>query len=138
VRRVHDHRQVRQPLRDRHRADVERVARRLLERPDAAFAEHDVEVAALGDVLGGHQPLLDGGAHPALEHHRLAGAADRLQEREVLHVTGADLQHVGVGSDQLDIGRVDHLGDDREAGLRPDIGENAQAVLAEALESVGR
>ncbi len=118
MRRVHDHGQVRQPLDDRDRADVQGVPGGLLEGPDAALAEHDVEVAALGDVLRGHQPLLDGGVHAALEHDRLAHAADRLQQREVLHVAGADLQHVGVAGDQVHVGRVDHLGHDREAGRR--------------------
>ena len=49
---------------------VLRVAR--LEGPDAALAQHDVEVAALGDVLRRHQPLLDGRGHAALEQHRPA------------------------------------------------------------------
>ena len=74
VRRVDDHRQVRRRLDERHGADVEGVADRRLEGADAALAQHDVEVAALRDVLGGHQPLLDGGGHPALEHDRLAGS----------------------------------------------------------------
>ncbi len=43
-----------------------------LEGPDAALAQHDVEVAALGDVLRRHQPLLDGRGHAALEQHRPA------------------------------------------------------------------
>ena len=72
---------------------------------DPALAQHDVEVAALRDVLGGHQPFLVGRGQPALEHHRLAGRADRLQQREVLHVARADLQHVGVLGDDVDVGR---------------------------------
>ena len=138
VRRVHDHRQVRQPLRDRHRADVQGVPRRLLERPDAALAQHDVQVAALGDVLGGHQPLLDGGVHAALEHHRLAHPADRLQQREVLHVARADLQHVRVAGDQVHVTRVDHLGHHRQAGRLAHLGEDLQPRLAQALERVRR
>ena len=121
-----------------HGADVERVAGRGLERPDAALAEHDVEVAALRDVLGRHQPLLDGGVHAALEQDRLAGRADGLEQREVLHVAGADLKHVGVRADQVDARRVDDLGDDRQADLRPDLGQDLQAGLAESLERVRR
>jgi hypothetical protein len=115
VRRVDDDRQVRQRVHHRHGADVQGVAGGGLEGPDAALAQHDVEVAALGDVLGGHQPLLVRRGQPALEHHRLAHPADRLQQREVLHVAGADLQHVGVLRDDRDVLGVDDLGDDRAA-----------------------
>ncbi len=136
VRRVHDDRQVRQPLGHRDGTDVEGVAGGGLEGADAALAEHDVEVAALGDVLGGHQPFLDGGAHAPLEQHRLGRGAHRLQQREVLHVPGADLQHVGVGGDQVHAGRVDHLGHDREPGLGAHVGEDLQAGFAQALVRV--
>ena len=60
------------PLHHRHRRHVEHVADRRLERAHAALAQHDVEVAALRDVLGGHQPLLVRRGQAALEHHRLA------------------------------------------------------------------
>ena len=112
---------------DRHRGDVEGVARRLLEGADPALAQHDVEVAALRDVLRRHQPLLDRRAHAALEHDRLAGVADGLQQREVLGVARADLQHVGVRRDELDVAHVDDLGDHRQAGLGAHVGEDLQA-----------
>ncbi len=77
-----------------------------------------------------------GRAHPALEQHRLADRADGLQQREVLHVAGADLQHVGVGRDALDVWRVDDLGHHGQAGLGADAGQDLQAGLAEPLEGV--
>ena len=110
----------------------------LCERADAPLAQHDVEVAALGDVLGGHQPLLDGGAHAPLEQHRLGRRADRLQEREVLHVPGADLEHVGVGGDKVHAARVDHLGHHGQPGLGPHLGEDLQPLLTKPLVGVGR
>ena len=70
VRRIDDHRQVRERLDHGHRAEVERVARGGLEGADAALAEHHVRVAVGHDVLGGEQPFLDGVAEPALEEHR--------------------------------------------------------------------
>jgi hypothetical protein len=109
----------------------------MLEGADAALAQHDVEVAALGDVFGRHQPLLDGGAHAPLEQDRPGGGADGLQQGEVLHVAGADLEHVGVGSDQVDGARVDHLGHHRQAGFRPHLGQYLQARLTQALVGVG-
>ena len=124
VGRVDDDRQVAGRLDDRHRGDVEGVAGRRLEGADAALAQDDVEVAALGDVLRRHQPLLDGRRHAALEQHRLAGLADGLQQPEVRHVAGADLQHVGVLGDDGDVARVDDLGDDRQPGRLADVGED--------------
>ena len=115
VRRVHHDRQVRQVVEQRHRGQVQRVAGGRLEGPDAALAQDDLGVAGRGDVLGGHQPLLDRGAEAALEHHRPARAPAREQQREVLHVAGADLEDVGVLGDDVDLGRLHHLGDHRQA-----------------------
>ena len=44
---------------------------------------------------------------PRLSSTGLPTVADRLQQREVLHVAGADLQHVGVLGDHVDVGHVD-------------------------------
>ena len=63
------------------------------------------------DVLGGHQPLLDRRAVAALEHHRAPGAADGQQQREVLHVPGADLEDVGVLGHDVDLGGLHDLRD---------------------------
>src|SRR5206468_3179463 len=81
-----DDRQVCDAAQERKHAEVERVAGERLERADAAFAKDDVAVAARDDVLGGHEPLLDGRGQAALQHHRFAQLADPLEKREVLHV----------------------------------------------------
>ena len=125
-------------MQHRHGADVQGVAGGGLEGPDPALAEHDVEVAPLRDVLRGHQPLLVGRGQPALEHHRLARAADGLQQREVRHVAGADLQHVRELGDQRHVGGVHHLGDDRQPGLLARLGQDLQAAPSQALEGVRR
>ena len=126
VARVDDHRQVRVQLQPRHGAEVEREARRGLERADAALAQDHVLVALLQDVVGGHQQLVERGGQPALEQHRLAELARHLEQRVVLHVARADLDHVGVLGDQLGVRGVEQLGDDRQAGLRPRLGEDLQ------------
>ena len=76
-------------------------------------------VALLEHVLGGHQQLLERRGQAALEQHRAAGAADLGQQRVVLHVARADLDHVGDLEHRLDVARVHQLGDDRQAGLAP-------------------
>ena len=113
-------------------AEVERVARRGLERADAALAQHHVRVALLEDVVGRHQQLVERGRQPALEQHRLAELAGDLEQRVVLHVARADLDHVGVLGDRVGVLGVEELGDDRQAGLRARLGEDLQGAGARA------
>ena len=103
VARVDHDRQVGQLAEERDRGQVERVAGVRLEGPDAALAQDHVRVARAEDVLGGHQPLLDRRAKAALEQDRPGDPPDVAQERVVLHVAGADLEHVDVLGDELDL-----------------------------------
>ncbi len=103
---------------------------------DASLTEHDVRVAAVEDVLGGEQELVEGRAHAALQQGGLARVSHGLQELVVLHVAGADLQDVGVLGDHRDVfGRHD-LGDDRQTRLLPGHGQHLQARFLMALEAV--
>ena len=102
-----------------------------------ALAERHLVVAARDDVLGGHEPLLDGGGRAALQQHRLADLPELLQEREVLHVARADLEDVGVLGDHRERLDVHHLGHDLEARLLARQGEQLEALLGEPLELVG-
>src|SRR4051812_7199982 len=134
VARVDDHRKVGVELQPRHRAEIEREARRGLERADAALAEDDVLVALLQDVVGGLEELVERAAEAALEEDRLAELAGDLEERVVLHVARADLDDVGVGVDGVGVLAVEQLGDDREAGLGAGLGEDLEGRAAQALE----
>jgi len=131
---VDDHRQVRVQLQPRDRREVEREARGRLERADAALAQHHLVVALLEHVVRGHQQLVERRGEPALEQHRLADLACRLEQRVVLHVAGADLHDVGVLGDRVGVVGVQELGDDRQAGLGPRLGEDLQRRNAQALE----
>src|SRR2546422_7761639 len=61
LRRIDDHRQVRELAHQGHGVEVERETRRGLEGPDAALAQDHVAVALRQDGLSRQQPLLDGG-----------------------------------------------------------------------------
>ena len=74
---------------------------------------------------------------PALQEDGRPGPADLLEQVEVLHVPGADLDDVGVALDQLDLAGVHDLGDDRHAEPLAGGLEDLQAVLAQPLEAVG-
>ena len=56
-------------------------------------------------------------------------AADLGQQRVVLHVARADLDHVGDLEHRLEVARVHQLGDDRQPGLLLGLGEQPQALL---------
>ena len=118
--------------------DVASVAGDGFEGADAALAEDDVRVAVRDHVLGRHEKLLDGGAHAALQQHGAAAFAERLEQREVLHVARADLQNVGVLGDQVDVAVAHDFGDDAESGGFAGLVEQLEAFDFEALEIVGR
>ena len=120
-----------------HYGEVEGVAGEIGEGTHAAFAEHDVVVAFGKDVFGGHEEFVEGGRHPAFEKDGKLGAASAFEEGEVLHVARADLDDVGVFFDEVERFVVDGFGNDAEAVLLADHGEDFQAGEAEPLEGVG-
>ena len=119
VARIDDHRQMRELLEDGDRHEVKREAIGGLERADPALAQDHVSVALVEHVLGGHQQLLERARQPALEQRRPARPADLGEQRVVLHVARADLEHVGDLEHRLQVAGVHQLGDDRQAGLAP-------------------
>ena len=75
---------------------------------------------------------------PRFRSTGLPGAADLGEQRVVLHVARADLDHVGHLEHRLEVAHVHQLGHDRQAGLRLGLGQQPQPRLAEALERVRR
>src|SRR3990172_3437102 len=138
VTRIDDDRQVRQLLQRRDRRKVQRIPGVLFEGPDAPLAEDNIVVSLGHDVLGRHQKLLDRRAHPPLEEDRLAVDAHLLEETEVLHVPGTDLDHVGILHHKLCIPRVHQLADDRQPGHLPHLGQVSQPLLTKALKRIRR
>ncbi|MNS70374.1 hypothetical protein D3C72_1037170 [compost metagenome] len=134
---VGHHRQVAEALDQRDGGHVEGVAGGVVVGADAALAEDHLAVARGEQVLGGEQPLLDGGGGAALEHDRLARATRALEQGEVLHVARADLDDVGVALDELEALVVDRLGDDSQPEGLAGLGQDLEPFLAHALEGVG-
>ena len=134
---IDEDRQVAALLHGGNDGEVEGVAGMVGESAHAAFAEHHVVIAFAENVFGGHQKFVERGGHAALEKHGFFGAAGALEQRKILHVARADLDHVGVFFDEVEAFVVDGFGDDAEAELFADLRENFQAVFAEALKTVG-
>ena len=74
-------------------------------------------------------------ARPRFSSTGLPALPTALQQREILHVAGADLKHVGMFGDGVDVGRVHHFGDDRQAELVADLAQGLEALRAVALEA---
>jgi hypothetical protein len=68
--------------------------------------KHDAPVAAGQDVFGRQQPLFDRRGNASLEQDGLALMTQLPEQRVVLHVPRADLEHVAVLLDQIDLADV--------------------------------
>ena len=68
---------------------------------------------------------------PRLSSTGLPDSPDGLEQAEVGHVAGADLQHVGVLGDRRDVAGVDDLGHDREPRGLPDVDEDLEALAGQ-------
>src|SRR6202008_3038108 len=86
----------------RDHAQIERVARVVRERANAALAEDHVVIAFGHDVFSGHQKFVEGRGHAALQEHGLTRAASNFEKRKILHVAGADLNYVRIFLDELE------------------------------------
>src|SRR6266481_4541708 len=116
--------------------EVERVARKIGKGADAALAKHDVVVALRHDVFGGHEKFIERGGHAALEEDGFFGAAGALEQGEILHVAGADLNDVGVFLDEAKRFAVDGFGDDAEAMGGADFRNNHEPGSTETLKTI--
>ena len=125
-------------MQHRHGVEVERVARARLIRADAALAQDDVGVALAHDVLGAHEQLVNGASQAALEKHGLAGAADLLEQVEVLGVARADLPQVDVVlEEERHLAHVHDLGHDGHPKLGACLTKQVKPRLAHALVGIG-
>src|SRR5258708_14167517 len=122
----------------RNHGEVEGVARKIGEGSNAALAKHNVVIALGEDVLGGHEEFVERGGHAALEENRFFGAARAFEKGEILHVTRADLDDIGVFLDEVRRFIVNGFGDNAEAILGANFRKNLEALFAKALKAVRR
>ncbi len=136
VARIRDHRQVRQPLHERNRREIEEIARHRVEAADAALAQNHLAVSLGEDVLRAHEKLGDRGRHAALEQHRLVEPSDGAEQRIVLHVARADLNAICVLGHEMRALFVERLGHDGQTRFAPREREQLESLLAESLKRV--
>ena len=138
VRRIADHRQMRQPLHHRDRRNIHGVARVRLKRPYAALAQDDFVIPAAHDVFSREQQFLDRRRDAALQQHRLAQFAQLAQQIEILHIARAHLQDVGVRVEQRDLRVVHHLAHHQQAPPVRGRPHELKPGFAHALKTVRR
>src|SRR5438552_12290537 len=61
-----------------------------------------------------------------------------LEQRKILHVAGANLDHVGVFLDQVERFVVNGFGNNLHSILIADVGHDAQSLFAQTLKGIGR
>ena len=135
---IHQDRQMALPLHRRHNAQVESIARVIRERPHSALAQDHLVVPLAHDVFGRHQKFFQRRRQPALQQHRLPLASRFLQQGKILHVPGANLNHVRVLGHQLQRLMVDRLRHDPQPEPLPDLRHDLQRFFTQPLERIRR
>src|SRR5215510_10628227 len=95
--------------------EVEREPRMIGEGAYAALAEDHLIVTFRHYVLSREQEFFDSRGHPALEQYRFARLPRASEKAEVLHIAGADLDHLRVSFRQIERMLIGRLGHDLQA-----------------------
>src|SRR6185369_15763952 len=120
------------------RREVESVSCVLRKGANAALAKNDLVVALSHDVLRRKQPLVERRGETALEQYRQFRSACPSQEREVLHVARANLDHVAVTFHEIHACFVECFGNDLQPVRFADFCKYSQTFFAETLKSIRR
>src|SRR5208337_2041223 len=136
VGRIGDHGQVREIAGESYGRQVDGVAHLGFESLNAALAENDLLVASRQQILGGEQPLFHRRGGASLQQDGLVDGGETAQQGEVLHVAGADLQHVDVLADDVHILGAHDFGDHGQSGFFASFAENLECLQAKALKVV--
>ena len=133
---VHDHRQVGQLFQHRNGGNVQSGAAVGLEGTDAPLAQDHLPVAPGQDVLRRLQQLRHRGGHTPLQQHGLPDLAQGLEQGEILHIPGPDLQNIHL-IQVLQLAGVRDLRHHRQSGLPARLRQHGNARLAQPLEGIG-
>src|SRR5258706_10058489 len=87
------HWQMRFFLQSRNGVYIKSEAGLRLKSADAAFAQQDLSVPVSQNIFSGEQKLFGRGAKPTFKQNRLGKFTDCIQQKDILHVSRADLQY---------------------------------------------
>ena len=108
-----------------------------LEGPDAPLAQDHPLVAPGQDILRRLQQLRYRGGHTPLQQHGLPDLAQGLEQGEILHIPGPDLQDIHL-IQVLQLAGVRDLRHHRQSGLPARLRQHGNARLAQPLEGIRR
>ena len=129
---VDNDRQMRQLMQHKHSREVERVARVIMKRADAAFAEDDLLVAAGHDVFRAHQQLFERVGQAALEQDGLVRLA-KLTQQVKFCIFRAPTCKTSTSSNSGRSVMLSDLGDDGQAvSCRGDLPAQGPSALSPA------
>ncbi len=111
---VHNNRQMALFFNHRHGGQIQGVATVMDKGAHAPLTQDHLVVSMGHDVFGSHEPLVDSGGHAPFEQDRSVGFPCPLEQAEILHVPGTDLQHVGIMLHQVEGLKIHHFGDHRQ------------------------
>ena len=134
MRRVDNDGQVGLPLHVGNCIEIKRVARRSFERAYAPFAQDDLFVACCEQIFSCEEKILDLGCKSPLQEHGLVDLAHCLQQREILHVSRTNLDHVRLLGDHGYVGRVHDFGDDGKSKLVTNLAQRCKPFRTVPLE----
>ena len=111
VRGIGQDRKVREFLDHGNGGNIQGIAGVAFKSTNAALAEHDLVIASGHDVLGRQQPFFDRCRWPAFQQHRFAELPQFLQQVEILHIPGADLQNIDKFQEHWNLCLIHDFGD---------------------------
>ena len=116
--------------------DIQGIACFRFKCADSTFAKDDVLVPFGHDVFSRHQPFIVSCRQTTLQQDRRLRLADFFQQIEILHVTGADLDHIDIRLKCIYEFRGHQFGNDRQARRFLSQFQQTQTFQFQSLEAV--
>ena len=138
VRGIEDDRQPGPELENGDGRDIHAVSGGGFERTAASLAQHHLIVALREDRLSGLEHLLHRCRHASLQQDRLTGNGRRSEQSAVVHVPGADLDHVGQVSHKGNVLRPQCFGDHAHVQLVGHGSHDLETLAPQPLKAVRR
>src|SRR4029450_4845203 len=117
---------------------IQGVARRTLEGANTPFAQDNRVVTPGHDVFRCQEKFFNGRRHSSLQQNRFPDLSQFLEQVEILHVSGAHLQYVGILEEHRNLRMIHDLRDHIHSLAARRRVQQLETLLAHPLEAMGR
>ena len=93
---VYDDRQMRLFLQHGNRGNIQGIPHGSLECADTSLTENHILIASCHNIFCAHEQFIQGIRHAAFEENGLFQLSELFQKLKVLHISGADLDHIHI------------------------------------------